>query len=146
MISFVVRRLVALVPLLAIVSMLAFSLILLLPGDPALMMLGDEAANANNRQAYYALRKELGLDEPIPVQYLRWVNRALQGDLGTSIRNKLPIGATIADHIFPTAELAVLAMVCALAIAIPSGIISALKPNSPADVVGTVVALSGVAV
>jgi peptide/nickel transport system permease protein len=68
---FIARRLVAMVPLLILISVLAFSLILLLPGDPALAILGDEVANANNKQAYYALRAEMGLDEPIPVQYLR---------------------------------------------------------------------------
>ena len=56
------------VPLLILVSILAFSLVLLLPGDPALAILGDELANANDKQAYYALRQELGLDEPIPIQ------------------------------------------------------------------------------
>lgn len=143
---FIARRLVATVPLLIVISVLAFSLILLLPGDPALAILGEEIANANNKQAYYALRKELGLDEPILVQYLTWVNRVIQGDLGTSIRNKTPIGATIANHIFPTIELAVLGVLCALVIAIPTGIISALKPGSSADLVATFAALSGIAV
>ena len=72
---FVARRLVAMVPLLILISMLAFSLILLLPGDPALAILGEERANANDKQAYYALRQEMGLDDPVPVQYVKWVGR-----------------------------------------------------------------------
>jgi peptide/nickel transport system permease protein len=143
---FIARRLVATIPLLLLISILAFSLILLLPGDPALAILGEELANANQGQAYHALRKELGLDEPIPIQYLSWIGRAAQGDLGQSIRNKTPIGETIRSHVFPTIELAVLAMLCALLIAVPAGIVSALRPNSPADLVATLAALSGVAV
>src|SRR3954449_4499622 len=95
---FIARRFVAMVPLLILVSMLAFSLVLLLPGDPALAILGDEAANANDKQAYYALRREMGLDQPIPVQYLNWAGRVLRGDFGMSIRNKTSIAETISTR------------------------------------------------
>ena len=67
---FVARRFVAMVPLLILVSIMAFSLVLLLPGDPALAILGEERSNADNKAAYFALRQELGLDDPIPIQYL----------------------------------------------------------------------------
>ena len=143
---FIARRFVAMVPLLILISMMAFSLLLLLPGDPALAILGEERANANDRQAYLALRREMGLDDPIPIQYLKWAGRALQGDFGTSIRNGTPIGATIATHVVPTIELAFLGFLVALLIAIPAGVASALKPNSPLDVAATVAALSGVAI
>jgi peptide/nickel transport system permease protein len=132
------------VPVVVIVSMLAFSLILLLPGDPALMMLADQ--NSANTEAYQALRTQLGLDKPLPLQYLSWATRALRGDLGLSLRNNLPIGHEIAAHIFPTAELATLALLLALLIAVPAGVISALKPGSAADLGATFVALGGVAV
>src|SRR3954463_16670935 len=65
---FIARRFVAMVPLLILVSIIAFSLVLLLPGDPALAILGEERANADNRSAYFALRQEMGLDDPIPDQ------------------------------------------------------------------------------
>jgi peptide/nickel transport system permease protein len=143
---FIARRFVAMVPLLILISIMAFSLILLLPGDPALAILGDELANANDKQAYYALRAEMGLDEPIPIQYLTWAGRMLRGDFGMSIRNKTPIGETIGAKILPTAELAFLAAVISLLIALPAGIISALRPNSLADAGATIAALSGVAV
>ncbi|MFN8522299.1 MAG: ABC transporter permease [Chloroflexota bacterium] len=143
---FIARRLISAIPLMFLISLLAFSLLLILPGDAALSMLGEERANANNREAYFALRRELGLDQPIPVQYIRWAGRALQGNFGDSIRTKVPIGETVRHHIFPTLELAILSMLCALVIAVPAGIVSALKPGSWADIVGTLGALSGVAV
>ncbi|HEY3109672.1 MAG TPA: ABC transporter permease [Chloroflexota bacterium] len=144
MARFLIRRLLAMVPVVVIVSMLAFSLILLLPGDPALMMLADQ--NSANTEAYQALRTQLGLDKPLPLQYLSWALRALRGDLGLSLRNNLPIGHEIAAHIFPTAELAALALLLAVLIAVPAGVISALKPGSAADLGATFVALGGVAV
>lgn len=142
----IARRAISMVPLMILVSIMAFSLILLLPGDPALSILGDELANANDKQAYYALRAELGLDDPIPIQYLHWAGRAVRGDFGTSIRNQTPISQTISTHILPTVELAFLAAIISLLIAVPAGIISALRPNSLADAGATVAALSGVAV
>jgi peptide/nickel transport system permease protein len=143
---FIARRLVAMVPLLVLVSIMAFSLVLLLPGDPALAILGEEVANANDKQAYYALRRDLGLDDPIPIQYLNWAGRALRGDFGMSIRNKTPIAETIGSRVLPTAELALLASIVSILIAFPTGIISALQPNSIADASATLAALSGVAV
>ena len=131
------------VPVLVIVSFLAYALIMILPGDPAQMMLGEQVANDNS--AYLALRAQLGLDRPIPIQYLDWATRALRGDFGISLKDKLPIGTEIGAHIFPTLELAALAMLIALAVALPAGIISALKPNSVLDVLATLGALSGVA-
>src|SRR5215475_6559973 len=112
--QFIARRLVAMVPLLILVSILAFSLILLLPGDPAVAILGEERANADNRSAYFALRKELGLDDPIPIQYLHWASRAIRGDFGNSIRNNDSIVETIGTHILPTAELAILAAIISM--------------------------------
>jgi peptide/nickel transport system permease protein len=144
--QFIARRLVAMVPLLILVSMMAFSLILLLPGDPAIAILGEERANADNRSAYFALRREMGLDDPIPIQYLHWASRAIRGDFGNSIRNQDSIAVTIGTHLLPTAELAFLAAIISVLIAIPAGVISALKPNSWADLGATLAALSGVAV
>src|SRR5687767_10472248 len=141
---FIARRLVATVPLLFLISILAFSLILLLPGDPALAILGDEVANANDKQAYYALRAEMGLDEPVPIQYLRWAGKVARGDFGMSIRNQTPIGETIGTKVLPTLQLALMGAVLSLLIALPAGIVSALRPNSAADAVATLAALSGV--
>ena len=128
---------------LIIVSFVAFALIMVLPGDPAQMMLGEQVANDNS--AYLALRQQLGLDRPIPIQYLDWATNALRGNFGISLKDHLPIGDEIAAHVFPTVELAILAMLIALAVAIPAGIVSALKPNSTLDVLVTLGGLSGVA-
>src|SRR5262245_55755710 len=108
------------VPVALAVSMLAFGLISVLPGDPALMMLGEQGSTSTG--SYRALREQLGLDEPLPIRYLRWAGRALGGDFGASLRTNLPIGREIASHIFPTLELAVLALLLAVLIAIPAGI------------------------
>jgi peptide/nickel transport system permease protein len=132
------------VPVLVLVSIIAFSITLLLPGDPALAILGEQGAK--NEQAYQALRKELGLDQPLPIQYLQWARKTFSGDLGISIRNKQPVGEAILTRLAPTLQLATMAFLLGLLIAIPVGVISAVRPNSFFDIVGTVLALSGVAV
>jgi peptide/nickel transport system permease protein len=108
------------------------------------MMLGD--MNATNTEAYRALRAQLGLDQPVPLQYLGWVGKAVRGDFGYSLRDQLPVGQELANHALPTLELAVLALVLAVVVAVIAGSISALRPNSLADIVATLVAFSGVAV
>ena len=143
MLPYIARRLVAMIPVLIIVSFVAYALIMVLPGDPAQMMLGEQIAN--DKSGYLALRAELGLDRPMPLQYADWAWRAVRGDFGTSFKSKLPIGSEIGAHIFPTLELAAFALLIALLIAVPAGVISALKPNSVFDYVATVGALSGVA-
>src|SRR6476659_6000008 len=141
---YIVRRLLLMVPVLILVSMIALSILLLLPGDPALAILGPE--RARDTVAYQALRQELGLDRPIPVQYLSWVSKMLVGDFGNSAHYQQPVTALIGQSIWPTVQLAITAMLIALVIAIPIGIISAVKPGSWLDIVGTTLALSGVAI
>ncbi len=142
--KFIIRRLIIMIPVLLLVTMIAFSIILLLPGDPALAILGEELAR--DKQLYQALRDELGLDRPIPVQYADWLFKALRGNLGISVRNRQPIVEAIAQHLPPTLELSLIAMIIALLIAIPVGIVSAVRPNSIEDMVGTVIAMAGVAI
>ena len=132
------------VPVIIVTTLIAFSLILLLPGDPALMMLGEQ--NATDTEAYRALRAELGLDQPIPIQYLRWLGKAVHGDFGYSLRDKLPVGQELANHALPTLQLAVFALALAVVVAIIAGSVSALRPNSMVDVMATLLAFSGVAV
>jgi peptide/nickel transport system permease protein len=143
MLRYVGGRIVAMIPVLVIVTFLSYTLMMILPGDPAQMMLGEQVANDNS--GYLALRAQLGLDRPLPVQYADWVWGVVRGNFGTSYKDKLPIGAEIGAHVFPTLELAIFALVIALAIALPAGIVSALKPNSLADIFGTIGALTGVA-
>src|SRR3954447_13382740 len=141
---YIVRRLLLMVPVLVLVSMIAFSILLLLPGDPALAILGPE--RARDTVAYNALREELGLNRPIPVQYLSWVSKMLVGDFGNSAHYQQPVIALVGQSIWPTVQLAITAMVIALLIAIPIGIMSAVRPGSWLDLLGTTLALSGFAI
>ncbi len=141
---YILRRLLLMVPVILMVSMIAFSIILLLPGDPALAILGPE--RARDTVTYQAIRTELGLDKPIPLQYVSWLGKVLTGDLGTSARNQQPVTALLAQSVGATVQLALSAMVIALVIAIPVGIISAVKPGTWIDSVATTFALSGVAI
>jgi peptide/nickel transport system permease protein len=142
--EYVLRRLVYFVPVLLLVTMVTFSVALLLPGDPALAYIGE--ANMRDRAMYEAMRKELGLDRPIPVQYAKWLGRVLQGDLGRSIRTREPALEGLLARFPVTLHLTAMAMVIALLIAVPVGILSAVRPNSKVDRIGTVLAMSGVAV
>src|SRR5437870_10845247 len=142
--GYIVRRLVALVPVLFFVSIVTFAVNLLLPGDPALAYIGE--ANINNRVMYLAVREELGLDQPIPVQYVKWLGHALQGDFGHSIRTREPAVEGLLARLPVTLELSLIAMAISLAIAVPIAILSAVRPNSKLDLVGTLVAMAGVAV
>jgi peptide/nickel transport system permease protein len=142
--KYIVRRLLLMIPVVILVSMIAFSIILLLPGDPALAILGPE--RARDTVAYQAIRTELGLDRSIPVQYLSWVSKMLVGDFGNSAHYQQPVTMLVGASIVPTVQLALMSMIIALVIAIPVGIISAVKPGSWLDVIGTTIALSGVAI
>ncbi len=142
--EYFVGRVLQMVPVLLLVSMISFALLFLLPGDPALLILGDQ--QASNRQAYEALRTELGLDRPVPIQYLNWLGKTLRGDLGRSTRDRQPVLAGIRDRLPVTLQLAALALTLALVLALPAGIISAVRPNSWWDRVFSVLALTGVAI
>ncbi len=142
--EYILRRIVYFVPVLFVVSVVAFTIALLLPGDPALAYIGE--ANMHDTVMYQAMRKELGLDDPIPVQYAKWLGRALQGDFGRSIRTREPALEGLLARFPVTLHLTVMAILIALLIAVPVGIISAVRPNSKADTVGTIIAISGVAI
>lgn len=141
---YLVGRVLQMVPVLLLVSMISFALLFLLPGDPALLILGDQ--QASNHQAYEALRTELGLDKPVPLQYLNWLGKIMRGDLGLSTRDRQPVIAGIRERLPVTLQLAALAMLLALVIALPTGIISAVRPNSWWDRIFSVLALTGVAI
>jgi peptide/nickel transport system permease protein len=140
MLPYVLRRLVTMVPVLLVVSVVVFSLIHLTPGDPVSIMLREEADPATAA----ALRAALGLDRPLPVQYVVWLGRAARGELGRSIRTNQPVSEAILQRLPVTLSLAGAATMLALVIALPAGILSAVRRNSAADVAGTLVALTGV--
>jgi peptide/nickel transport system permease protein len=142
--EYFIGRVLQMIPVLLLVSMISFALLFLLPGDPALLILGDQ--QASNQQAYEALRRELGLDQPVPLQYLNWLGKTVRGDLGVSTRDRQPVVDGLRERLPVTLELAALAMLLAVVIAIPTGIISAVRPNSWLDRILSVLALSGVAI
>jgi peptide/nickel transport system permease protein len=140
--KFILHRALATVPVLFLLSLIVFSLIHLIPGDPVQIMLGEE----NDPHALQALRRELGLDRPIVEQFLRWLWRLLQGDFGRSLRSHQPVLEAIGERLPVTIELTVLAMLISLSIALPAGVISALRRNSVLDVLSTMTALTGVSI
>ena len=142
--EYLLRRLLYFIAVLFLVTVVSFSVTLLLPGDPALAYIGE--ANMRDTAMYETMRRELGLDQPIPVQYAKWVGRVLRGDFGRSIRTREPALEGLLARFPVTLHLTAMAMVVALVIAVPVGILSAVRPNSKADRVGTVLAMSGVAV
>jgi len=144
MTQYLLRRLIYFVPVIFLVTVVAFTITILLPGDPVLAFLGEGAIN--DKVAYAAMRQELGLDQPIPVQYAMWLTRALHGDLGHSIRTHEPVLAALGARLPVTLQLMAMALVIALAIAIPVGILTATRPNSKPDIIATVVAIGGVAI
>jgi peptide/nickel transport system permease protein len=143
MAPYLFRRLLYFIPVIFLVTVVVFAITMLLPGDPALAFLGE--ANMRDKVAYEAMRKELGLDRPLPVQYAIWLGKAVQGDLGRSVRTHEAVTAALAARLPVTIELASVSLGIALLIAIPVGIVSATRPNSKLDTVATVMAVSGVA-
>jgi peptide/nickel transport system permease protein len=137
--TFLGRRLLATIPLLLLVSVVVFSFIHVLPGDPAVLFLGEEATPENLAQ----FRARLGFDRPLPVQYGEWLARAVRGDLGRSLRTNQPVTEAIVQRLPVTIELLVAALLVSLTIAIPMGIVSAVKRNSGIDLVSTAFALVG---
>ena len=139
MIQFVARRLLATIPLLFFVSLVVFSFVNVLPGDPAVLFLGEEATPETLAQ----FRARLGFDRPLATQYLDWLAHAVRGDLGRSLRTNQPVTEAIVTRLPVTLELLGAALVVSLVIAIPMGIISAVKRNSGVDVISTAFALVG---
>lgn len=141
--EFILRRLLLMIPVVFIVSVIAFSLLFVLPGDPAVAIMGE---NAGNRDTYLAMRRELGLDQPVYVQYGFWLVRVFHGDLGKSIRTGEPVAALLARRVPVSAVVGLSGLLVGLMIGIPAAIISALRPGSRLDTIATVLGLGGVAI
>lgn len=142
MLTFIFRRLLSAIPTLILVSLFVFTLQKLLPGDPVLAMAGEERDPAV--MAY--LRDKYRLNDPVPLQYLHWVGNVLQGDFGTSLRTEQPVTTLLASKLPVTLELAVLALIIALLIGIPTGVISAVRKGTAVDYGANIVALSGISI
>ena len=142
MFRFLVRRLALTLPVVLGVTTLVFALIHLIPGDPAQAMLGETASE----QDVQALRERLGLDRPLVEQYGAFLAGIARGDLGTSLRTNEPVATAILDRLPATLELAAAAMVVSIGVAIPLGIIAAVRRGTFVDHLATTVALTGISI
>lgn len=140
MFVFIVRRLLQLIPVLLGVILVVFLIMQLVPGDPAVMLAGESATPEQVQE----LRVKLGLDQPLMVQYIKYVGNVLQGDLGTSIRSNRPVIDEILVRLPTTIQLAVASIVVTIILGLFAGIISATKPYSLSDISIMIIALLGV--
>jgi peptide/nickel transport system permease protein len=140
--AFLIKRILQTLITLFVVSLISFTLSMVLPGDPSLSIVGSEGASEAMVQN---LRQELGLDQPIVVQYFKWLGAIVRGDFGISIRTRAHVLTLFGQRLPMTMELLAFGILFALLVAIPMGIFSALRPNTWVDTAGTVIAVSGVA-
>src|SRR5499427_3209898 len=142
MLEFLVHRTAISVVTLFVISLIVFTGVRLIPGDPARVLAGTDADDAGLAE----IRDKYGLNDAIVVQYLRWLRLTLRGDLGESIRTREPVMRTVGRKLPITIELAVLSLVVALAIAIPVGVLSAVRRNSLWDYLANGASLCGLSV
>ena len=143
MILYIIRRLLQLVPVFLCASFLIFSIVHLLPGDPVQVMLGEERYDETQ---YQILRKKLGLDRPLYMQYFSWLERLVQGDLGQSLRTQRAVLDTVVERYPATIYLALASLILGIAVAIPAGTLAAVKQNTAWDYSAMSFALFGIAV
>jgi peptide/nickel transport system permease protein len=140
--EFLVRRLLWAVPVLLLVSVIVFGLVRMVPGDPAVLMLGADAEPAQLE----AVRQELGLDQPVPVQYLDYITDVLQGDLGRSYVNDRSVSGAVASRLPTTLFVTAAGFTVSLLVAIPAGTLSAVKRGTKWDSMGLTFGLLGVSI
>jgi len=138
--QYIIRRLFALIPVLIGVSLVVFFLIRMIPGDPVIVMLGERA----NPQDIERVRREMGLDRPIYIQYIEWMGRVLRGDLGKSILSYTPVMDDLKQRLPGTIEMVVAGLLIGVICGVGIGIISAIKQNSWIDIGSMFAALIGV--
>jgi len=141
MITILTRRIISLIITLFAVSLLVFSVMNLLPGDPAAIMLGTSASP----DTLAALQKQMGLDQPLPVRYLAWLAGVFQGDLGNSYTYSVPVLGLIVERLAVTLPLALMAVVLSVAIAVPLGVTAARHRNGPVDLLIGLFSYAGIA-
>jgi peptide/nickel transport system permease protein len=141
MLVWLLRRIGQVLPTLFILSVLIFGLQQLMPGDPALILAGEERGDP---QVLAQIRAELRLDRPIYEQYLYWIGNVLTGDFGFSWRIRMPVSELILDKLPVTAQLAAMSFIIAVLIGVPAGILSAVKRDRPADWAANGIALFGI--
>ncbi len=140
--KFIVKRILSLIPILFLVSIAIFLLIHLTPGDPARNILGDLATEAE----VDALRESMGLNDPLPVQYWNWLSGVFHGNLGDSFYYNIPMGKLIWQHLVPTLNLTLYAMLIAIVVSIPLGVLSARRKGKAADNAVSLFTLAGISI
>ena len=140
---YVAQRVLSLVPVWLGISILAFGLSLAAPGDPVRQTLQQQGIDAPSAEQVGAMRRELGLDQPPPVRYVRWLGDALRGDLGRSYRTGEPVLQSLIDRFPRTAELAITAVLLGLVLALPLGVLAALHRGGALDHASRIAALLG---
>src|SRR6201985_561255 len=129
MLAYVIRRLLATIPVMAVVALFVFSLLYIAPGDPAAVIAGDQATPADVER----IRASLGLDRPFLIRFGEWVWQILHGNLGTSIFTNLPVTAMMAQRFEPTLSLMLITLTFAVAVAVPIGVLAAWKAGTWVD-------------
>ena len=142
MTSLIIRRLLLAIPTLLLVAVFVFTLQKLLPGDPILVLAGED----RDPQVIEALRIKYGFDKPVPLQVLYWIGAVVQGDLGLSYKTSEPVLRLIGQKLPVTIELALFAIIIAMAIGIPAGILSAYKKGTWIDYTANIFSLSGLSI
>jgi peptide/nickel transport system permease protein len=141
MLGHIARKIIAVIPVLFLVSIILFIIISLLPGDAAMGVIGENV----NQEDLSRVRTELGLDKPIYERYADWLGKVLQGDLGRALKSRQPVTEIVAQRLPVTLELTFLAMLISTLIAVPAGIFAALRRNSAWDVANGIVSMIGIA-
>jgi len=129
MLGYLVRRVLAAVPVMGVVALFVFLLLRITPGDPAAILAGDNATQAQLER----IRASLGLNEPLYVQFFTWINKLLHGDLGVSLISNVPVTTMISQRIEPSISIALSTMILSIAIAVPLGVIAAWKHGTWID-------------
>jgi peptide/nickel transport system permease protein len=142
MFAYIVRRILATIPVMAVVAIFVFALLYLSPGDPAAIIAGDTATVDD----ILRIRAKLGLDQPVYIQFGEWVWRLMHGDLGISIFTNLPVAKLIQQRLEPTVALSIATLIVSIAVAIPMGVLAAWKAGSWIDRVVMVFAVLGFSV
>lgn len=145
--TYLIRRLLLYVPIILLVTLLVFLLMRVIPGDPALLILAGSSGDGSFKKEDLArLRRELGTDRPLHVQYGEWVWRLLHGDLGRSLFYRTPIQNELGPRLPATLELAFLAVFLSVILAVPLGALSAVKQNSTLDYIARVITFTGISI
>src|SRR3954449_7289038 len=140
MTQYIVRRVVLMVPVALLVTVIAFGLLRLAPGDPVTTFAGEE----RDPETLNQIRRSLGLDQPLPLQYVAWIGHAAQGDFGRSLRTRQRVGEAIVERLPATLQLTGVALVFSIAVALVVGTLSAVKRNSAFDLLATGFTIAGV--